>query len=88
MEPYGVEERTAATNFLLDKSKMKPLAIVSNFHNANLVEPRFNELAGDRPTSFVKSRVRYIEILFVYILLLLGQRKPFVVSRFSLNRGC
>ena len=28
------------------------------------VEPRFNEVAGDRPNSFVKSRVRYIEVLF------------------------
>ena len=27
-------------------------------------EPRFNEVAGDRPNSFVKSRVRYIEVLF------------------------
>ena len=25
------------------------------------VEPRFNEVAGDRPNLFVKSRVRYIE---------------------------
>ena len=27
------------------------------------VEPRFNEVAGDRPNLFVKSRVRYIENL-------------------------
>jgi len=27
------------------------------------VEPRFNEIAGDRPNLFVKSRVRYIENL-------------------------
>ena len=27
------------------------------------VEPRFNEVAGDRPNLFVKSRVRYIEHL-------------------------
>ena len=27
------------------------------------VEPRFNEVAGDRPYLFVKSRVRYIENL-------------------------
>ena len=29
----------------------------------NTVEPRFNEVAGDRPNLFVKSRVRYIENL-------------------------
>ena len=29
------------------------------------VEPRFNEVAGDRPNLFVKSRVRYIENLDV-----------------------
>ena len=46
-------------------------------------EPRFNEVAGDRPNSFVNSTVRYIEVLFSYILLLLGQRIPFVISRFS-----
>ena len=28
-----------------------------------VVEPRFNEVAGDRPNSFVKWRVRYIENL-------------------------
>ena len=27
------------------------------------VEPRFNEVAGDRPNLFVKSKVRYIENL-------------------------
>ena len=27
------------------------------------VEPRFNEVAGDRPNVFVKWRVRYIEYL-------------------------
>ena len=27
------------------------------------VEPRFNEIAGDRPNLFVKSMVRYIENL-------------------------
>ena len=31
----------------------------------NTVEPRFNEVAGDRPILFVKSRVRYIENLDV-----------------------
>ena len=28
------------------------------------MEPRFNEVAGDRPNLFVKWRVRYIEVLF------------------------
>jgi len=27
------------------------------------VEPRFNEVAGDRPNLFAKSRVRYIEVI-------------------------
>ena len=31
--------------------------------NYSTVEPRFNELAGDRTNVFVKSRVRYIEDL-------------------------
>ena len=30
----------------------------------NTVEPRFSEVAGDRPNLFVKSRVRCIEVLF------------------------
>ena len=30
---------------------------------SNTVEPRFNEVAGDRPNLFVKWRVRYIENL-------------------------
>ena len=29
----------------------------------NTVEPRFNEVAADRPNLFVKWRVRYIEYL-------------------------
>lgn len=35
LEPYGVEDRTAAMH-LLDEFKMKPLSIISNFDNANL----------------------------------------------------
>ena len=31
----------------------------------NTVEPRFNEVAGDRPNLFVKWRVRYIENLHI-----------------------
>ena len=31
----------------------------------NTVEPRFNEVAGDRPNLFVESRVRYIENLVI-----------------------
>ena len=30
----------------------------------NTVEPRFNEVAGDRPNLFVKWRVRYISRFF------------------------
>ena len=32
--------------------------------NSDIVEPRFNEVAGDHPNSFVKSKVCYIEVLF------------------------
>ena len=32
-------------------------------HKGGTVEPRFNEVARDRPNLFVKSRVRYIENL-------------------------
>ena len=32
-------------------------------NNSITVEPRFNEVAGDRPNLFVKWRVRYIENL-------------------------
>ena len=35
LEPYEVEERTAAMQ-LLDEFIMKPLAIVSNFDNCNM----------------------------------------------------
>ena len=45
-------------------------------------EPRFKEVAGDRPLRSLNRG-----FLFPYILLLLGQRTPFVISRFSLNRG-
>ena len=34
---------------------------ISDFHGT--VEPRFNEVAGDRPNLFVKWRVHYIENL-------------------------
>ena len=34
-----------------------------NYDNLNTVEPRFNEVAGDWPNLFVKSRVRYIKNL-------------------------
>ena len=37
---------------------------VTRLCTSNTVEPRFNEVAGDRPNLFVKWRVRYIEVLF------------------------
>ena len=43
------------------------------------VEPPFNEVAGDRPNLFVKSRVRYIEDLDITNL---GKR-----PKCSLHRG-
>ena len=55
-----------------------------------LVEPRFNEVAGDRPNLFVKWRVRYIEVLFHTFYCNCGRDIEiisFVISRTSLNRG-
>ena len=54
------------------------------------VEPRFNEVAGDRPNLFVKWRVRYIEVLFHIFYCNFGRDieiMSFVISRTSLNRG-
>ena len=54
------------------------------------VEPRFNEVAGDRPSLFVKWRVRYIEVLFYTFYCNFGRDIEiisFVISRTSLNRG-
>ena len=54
------------------------------------MEPRFNEVAGDRPNLFVKWRVRYIEVLFHTFYCNFGRDVEiisFVISRTSLNRG-
>ena len=54
------------------------------------MEPRFNEVAGDRPNLFVKWRVRYIEVLFHIFYCNFGRDIEiisFVISRTSLNRG-
>ena len=54
------------------------------------MEPRFNEVAGDRPNLFIKWRVRYIEVLFHTFYCNFGRDIgiiPFVISRTSLNRG-
>ena len=54
------------------------------------VEPRFNEVAGDRPNLFVKWRVRYIEVLFHTFYCNFGldiEIISFVISSTSLNRG-
>ena len=56
--------------------------------NSRTVEPRFNEVAGDRPNLFVKWRVRYIEVLFHTFYCNFGRAiYTFVISRTSLNRG-
>ena len=58
--------------------------------NTYTVEPRFNEVAGDRPNLFVKWRVRYIEVLFHTFYCNFGRDIEiisFVISRTSLNRG-
>ena len=39
------------------------LIIIARDWRRGTTEPRFNEVAGDRPNLFVKSRVRYIENL-------------------------
>ena len=54
------------------------------------MEPRFNEVAGDRPNLFVKWRVRYIEVLFHTFYCNFGwdiEIISIVISRTSLNRG-
>ena len=54
------------------------------------VEPRFNEVAGNRPNLFIKWRVRYIKFLFHTFYCNFGRDIeiiPFVISRTSLNRG-
>ena len=54
------------------------------------MEPRFNEVAGDRPNLFIKWRVRYIEVLFHTFYCNFGRDIEiisFVISRTSLNRG-
>ena len=54
------------------------------------MEPRFNEVAGDRPNLFVKWRVRYFEVLFHTFICNFGRDIEiisFVISRTSLNRG-
>ena len=58
--------------------------------HACTVEPRFNEVAGDRPNLFVKWRVRYIEVLFHTFYYNFGRDIEiisFVISRISLDRG-
>ena len=58
--------------------------------NTITVEPRFNEVAGDRPNLFVKWRVRYIEVLFHTFYCNFGRDIEiisFVISRTSLNRS-
>ena len=54
------------------------------------VEPRFNEVTGDRPNLFVKWRVRYIEVLFHTFYCNFGRDIEiisFVISRTLLNGG-
>ena len=49
------------------------------FPEVATVEPRFNEVAGDRPNLFGKWRVSYIENLDITNLR--GNDKMFVISR-------
>ena len=43
-----------------------------------IVQPRFNEVAGDRPNMFVKRRVRYIENLDITNLRGNGQNVRYI----------
>ena len=64
--------------------------VIYVFTVSSTVEPRFNEVAGDRPNLFVKWRVRYIEVLFHTFYCNFGREIEiisFVISRTSLNRG-
>ena len=70
------------------ENKFKARTTAKKFPNT--VEPRFNEVAGDRPNVFVKWRVRYIEVLFHTFYCNFGRDIEiisFVISRTSLNRG-
>ena len=61
--PFGccLIPRTCRNQLLLDV-KLKILTVF--FLSATCtVEPWFNEVAGDRPNLFIKSRVRYIEVI-------------------------
>ena len=56
--------RIHATPFVLPSCEAFFLFLLTTqMHFAITVEPRFNEVAGDQPNLFVKSRVRYIENL-------------------------
>ena len=62
--------------------------LCSHFALAFTVEPRLNEVAGDRPNSFAKPRVDYIEFLFfTYFTITEAKNTVLLISRFSLNRG-
>ena len=81
--------------FFLGLNFFKPVSFlfffVSEYYSEySTVEPRFNEVAGDRPNLFVKWRVRYIEVLFYTFYCNFGRDLEiisFVISRTSLNRG-
>ena len=90
---------------VIGNSKGEGVSEDKNFNNNNIiiynfleicpemhvtVEPRFNEVAGDRLNLFVKWRVRYIEVLFHTFYCNFGRDIEiisFVISRTSLNRG-
>ena len=79
---------TARYDVILDQSERAHL--YDHLTNYTTVEPRFNEVAGDRPNLFVKWRVRYIEVLLHTFYCNFGQDIEiisFVISRTSLNRG-
>ena len=48
---------------MLGQLQLDYIHCLGNSSVKNTVEPRFNEVAGDRPNLFVKWRIRYIENL-------------------------
>ena len=65
----------------------EPIMYSCSENNDDTVEPRYNEGPRDWQTLFAITRFCYIKVLFHFFLLLLGQRKLFVMLRTSLYRG-
>ena len=60
----GRNRKKNMASFCDEKLQKLPVCLGSKVKVHITVEPRFNEVAGDRPNLFVKWRVCYIEVLF------------------------